>query len=447
MSASLSHVPSTRHYPGHVDHLYDETVEVLGRAGYDRLLIHSGRPRARFQDDYVPPFRAHPHFVAWLPLPRHADCLLEIRPGHRPKLWLVLPDDFWHAPPAAPEDWWAERFDIEIVQDASAWADVLKESSATALIAEPGDFPDLGGGADVNPEPVVRALDEIRTAKTDWQIDCIRQANRIAVKGHGAAREAFLAGASELEIHLAYLKAAAHEPDALPYNSIVALNEHGAVLHYQYRDRKAPAESRSFLIDAGADCFGYAADITRTWCRDGDSVFNGLIEQMDALQQRIVGRMQAGLHYVDLHLDTHRGVAEILRESGICRMSLDAMLEANVTGRFLPHGLGHFLGVQVHDVAGRIGPDGTPQPPPDQHRALRLTRELRLGNVVTVEPGLYFIPSLLDPLRESTLRDQIDWALVDALIPYGGIRIEDDVAVTRSGPVNLTREAFLEAQI
>lgn len=425
-------------YRHHVATLIENTEHLLARAGYDRLLLHSGTSHPRFQDDYHPPFRAHPHFVAWLPLPQHADCLLEIQPGSRPKLWLVVPDDFWHAPPEAPESWWADHYDIQIVADAGGWQAALEAAAATALIADPADFGTLGRHADLNPPELLGWLDEMRTVKTDWQIECMRSANRIAMRGHAAAARAFASGASELEIHLAYLKAAGHEPNTLPYNSIVGLNEHCAILHYQFREASPPDRSRSFLIDAGADCYGYAADITRTYSAD-EGLFSDLIGEMDALQQRLAGRMQAGRSYVDLHREAHRGVAEILRQSGICDMQIDAMLEAGVTSTFLPHGLGHFLGVQVHDVAGRVAPDGSPLPPSAEYPMLRLTRELESNNVVTVEPGLYFIPSLLAKLKETPISGRIDWRAIEALAPYGGIRIEDDVVVRPETPDNLTR--------
>ncbi|MGK7297324.1 MAG: Xaa-Pro dipeptidase [Candidatus Wenzhouxiangella sp. M2_3B_020] len=431
-------------YGAHVRALTDRTEALLARSGHDRLLLHSGRPRARFQDDYVPPFRAHPHFVAWLPLPGNPDCLLELRPGRRPRLWLVVPDDFWHAPPAPPESWWAGFFEIETVADAEQWQHVLETPMATALIGDPDDFTTLNEHADLNPPELIAGLDELRTVKTDWQIACIAAANRIAVAGHRAAEDAFRAGSSELGIHLAYLRAAGHDPDRLPYGSIVGLNEHAAVLHYQYRDAEAPEESRSFLIDAGADCHGYAADVTRTYAAE-DGEFAELIGEVEIMQRRLASRMQAGRSYVDLHREAHRGIGEILRGAGICDMSLDALLEAGVTSTFLPHGLGHFIGVQVHDVAGRVAPDGEPLPPPAAHPSLRLTRELEAGNVLTVEPGLYFIPSLLDELRGSPLSSHIDWKMVERLRPYGGIRIEDDVVVRTDEPDNLTRQAWAEA--
>ena len=114
----------------------------------------------------------------------------------------------------------------------------------------------------------------------------------------------------------------------------------------------------------------------------------------------------------------------------------DRAVAEGVTRAFCPHGLGHSLGLQVHDVAGLRHPDGSPAPAPEHHPALRLTRTLRPGMVVTIEPGLYFIDMLLAPLRNTKL--PINWALVDQLSPCGGIRIEDNVVVTESGFSNVT---------
>ena len=117
-----------------------------------------------------------------------------------------------------------------------------------------------------------------------------------------------------------------------------------------------------------------------------------------------------------------------------------------VTSVFLPHGIGHLLGLEVHDVAGFMrSPQGGDIPRPEGHPYLRLTRVLEEGFVVTLEPGLYFIPQLLDAARADVRRARcINWPRVEALSKFGGIRIEDDLAVTRDGCENLTRNAFLE---
>jgi Xaa-Pro dipeptidase len=437
--------PDALLYARHVDHRRAEIDAILSELGYDGLLIHSGRPEPRLFDDNHPPFRAHGPFVALVPLPFADDCLLELRPGDTPRLWFHRAQNFWEMPPAPPPDWVAESLDLSIVRSPEEWHERFRQQRALAVI---GDERALGGlldGADLNPPELMWRLDEIRTRKTAFERDCIERANHLAVVGHRAAAEAFRAGSSELDIHLAYLAALGQDQDTLPYGSIVAVNEHGAVLHYQHRDPKPPARSSSFLLDAGADWRGYAADITRTWTMDGHDEFGALVEALDHAQRRLCEQVRAGRSWVDLHREAHRAVAAILEQADIVRMAPEEQVESGLSGHFLPHGLGHFIGVQVHDVAGQLDRQGQALPPPSDYPALRLTRELEPGNVVTVEPGLYFIPMLLERLRAGEHAGCIDWEAVERLAPYGGIRIEDNVLVSESDPINFTRQAFAEA--
>ena len=113
----------------------------------------------------------------------------------------------------------------------------------------------------------------------------------------------------------------------------------------------------------------------------------------------------------------------------------DNIVEKGITRVFFPHGIGHFLGVQVHDVAGK------PTPPPEDAPFLRLTRRLEPGMVVTIEPGLYFIPSLMDPLLDGELGQYLNRELISRLRGCGGIRVEDNVVVTENGSRNLTRRS------
>jgi Xaa-Pro dipeptidase len=232
----------------------------------------------------------------------------------------------------------------------------------------------------------------------------------------------------------------------LPYSNIIALNEHGAVLHYTDRDRRPPADRRSLLIDAGAAHAGYACDITRTHAADDASEFQALVDAVDAAQQRMCAQVRAGFDYRRLHLDAHLALAGVLRDFGILRTSAEAAVASGVSSAFFPHGIGHGIGLQVHEVAGFAATDGGGTiDKPAGHPYLRLTRVLEPGMVVTIEPGLYFIDMLLAKLREDGHGDAVDWARVDAFRPFGGIRIEDDVVCTDGEPENLTRDAFAAA--
>lgn len=264
----------------------------------------------------------------------------------------------------------------------------------------------------------------------------------MAARAHRAAHNAFIAGASEYDIHMDYLRELRQTDNELPYPSIVALNRNAAVLHYQHQERTAPAQLRSFLLDAGAQFAGYAADVTRTYSAARDD-FAALVAGMHTLQQSLCSLVRPGIDYADIHLQAHRLIAALLCEAGILNVTADEAVARGLTAVFFPHGVGHLLGLQVHDVAGfTIDSEGNTKAPPAGHPYLRLTRKLEAGFVVTIEPGLYFIDALLDKARAASLAAAIDWPRVEALRACGGIRIEDNVVCTDAAPLNLTREAF-----
>lgn len=118
------------------------------------------------------------------------------------------------------------------------------------------------------------------------------------------------------------------------------------------------------------------------------------------------------------------------------------MLDTGLSAVFFPHGLGHPIGLQVHDVAGFSDEDGALIPRPAGHPFLRMTRTLEPGMVVTIEPGIYFIPTLLAKLKQRPEAKAVDWDTVERLLPYGGVRIEDEVHCTDGEPENLSRDAF-----
>ena len=432
-------------YAQHVTRQKEIHDQALAAAGLSGVAIHAGALRIRFQDDSPYPFAPNPNFLAWLPLDHHPDSWVVYASGETPRAIYVQPDDYWHLPPADPEGEWVDEFEVTVVKSAEeAQAALPPNRRDMAFIGEDETLGRELGFGQVNPPAVLLPIHYRRAYKTDYEVECLAEANRIAARAHRAAEQAFRAGASEFEIHMAYLRAAELNDPELPYSSIVALNEHGAVLHYQALDRAAPADARSFLIDAGARYRGYCSDITRTYARDAGE-FADLITAMDERQRQLADSCVPGKDFKALHLAAHRHVAELLSEFGLVKATADEAYETGLSRLFLPHGLGHLLGIQVHDVGGfQAGPDGGEIDKPEGHPFLRLTRVLEPGMVTTIEPGLYIIPAILNPIRDEPQGRKINWDKVDALAPYGGVRIEDDVLVTEDQPRNLSREAFAE---
>ncbi|MET0329442.1 MAG: Xaa-Pro dipeptidase, partial [Luteimonas sp.] len=410
-------------YADHLATLQARTATALERAGLDHLVIPSGTLHYQVFDDRDYPYAVNPQFKAWLPLTRNPGSWLIVTPGARPKLVYLQPRDYWHVVPEAPSGDWVEHFDIVVIRKPEeAQQHLPKNAARCAILGEPQSaLGQYGAYKPNNPQAVVDHLDYHRAYKTPYELAMLREATRRAVRAHAAAERAFRAGASEFGIHLAYCQAAGQDANELPYGNIVALNEHAAVLHYTELGRLAPDPVRSFLIDAGASHAGYAADITRTYATDTAGEFQSMIDAVDAAQRAMCGQVRDGVDYVRIHLDAHLALAGVLRDFGVLRISPEEAVETGVSATFFPHGIGHGIGLQVHDVAGFTASEtGGRIATPAGHPFLRLTRPLAPGMVVTIEPGVYFIDMLLEDLREGGKGDAVDWDRVEAFRPFGG---------------------------
>ena len=259
-------------YAEHLALMQRRADEALARGGFDHLLVPSGSLHYQVFDDRDYPYAVNPQFKAWLPLTRLPYSWLLYSPGQRPKVIYYQPFDYWHVVPDAPSGWWVDHFDIHIIRKPEDALALLPAATARcAILGEPQSA--LGAYVPNNPEPVIQYLEYQRSFKTAYEICLMREAQRLAVRGHRAAEAAFRQGQGEFAINMAYCAAVEQDANELPYGNIIALNEHGAVLHYMELDRQAPAASRSFLIDAGASFHGYASDITRSYAADAGSEF------------------------------------------------------------------------------------------------------------------------------------------------------------------------------
>ncbi|WP_339673626.1 Xaa-Pro dipeptidase [Dasania marina] len=440
-------VPSSlsQQYLQHIQQQFSQTCQLLSEQGYGRLLIAAGDINYHFRDDGDYPFKLNPYFASWLNLVEAAGSWLIIDcQASKPTLLHYFPEDIWHQP--APLDDALVQQAFEVVsfghpKELPQWLTSNEEKLAYIGPAQAciQDLPNCT----TNCESLLTAIDYYRAYKSDYEQACIRQANEAAVLGHRAAAEAFYRGESEYQIHMAYLQATQQLDNDQPYNSIIALNEHAAVLHYPHKSRQQPASPKSFLIDAGVSVAGYAADISRSYAYQ-PGVFADLIVAMDSLQQNLVASLAVGLSYVDVHIQAHRALAAILLEFKLVQGSVDSLLAQGVTSVFFPHGLGHYLGIQVHDRGGWLtDPQGGELKAPQAHPYLRLTRSIEANQVFTIEPGLYFIEPILQQAQQDARGAAINWDAVTALKPWGGIRIEDNILMAETGAVNLTRLAGL----
>jgi Xaa-Pro aminopeptidase len=227
----------------------------------------------------------------------------------------------------------------------------------------------------------------------------------------------------QIELEAAFYRAGA---TALAFDTIVASGPNSAILHF-------PPTGRAFergdlvLIDAGGEYRDYASDITRTYPVGGTLTpeQQELHELVRSAELATIERCTDGTEARDLHATAARVIAEGLSDFGLLRGDPDTLVESGAVSLFFPHGVGHLVGLGIRDAGGSIG-----RPERDEFPKLRIDLPVRAGFVVTVEPGIYFVPALLqDPERRRQHHDTVDWDRADRMLDFGGIRIEDDVLV------------------
>ena len=296
----------------------------------------------------------------------------------------------------------------------------------------------LGADAGAS-EELISAVVELRSVKSAAELARMDVAVATSMRMHEAARAHAAPGQTEAEVAGLIEGIAVSAGGRLSYPAIVTRNGH--VLHNHYHGNELAAGDL-LLIDAGAEePWGYAGDITRTFAVGAELTGQqrGVYDIVQRALTECTRAVRPGVAYRDVHRQAGRIIATGLKELNLMRGDVDEAVAAGAHALFMPHGLGHMIGLDVHDMEDlgedRVGYDAEIRRSPQfGTRSLRLGRRLREGFTLTVEPGIYFIPALIDRWRaEGTGAAFIDFAALDAYRDFGGIRLEDNVVVTADG--------------
>jgi Xaa-Pro aminopeptidase len=396
------------------------------------VLVGAGDPIAvPGRGDITYPFRSHSEYFYLTDLNRPGG-VLAFDPGEG---WIH------YGSPVTEEErlWTGARETSEdqfTIAELEPWL-AARRGRPIAVLGCP--LPELSGEGSVS-ERLRLELSRIRRRKDAVELARMRAAAAATRVAFAAIDDHLDVGASEFEVRVdleaAALRAGA---DAMAYDTIVASGPNSAVLHSPPTHRRFAAGDL-VLIDAGGECRGYASDVTRTYAVGGR--FTGETRDIYALvqaaQRAALARCEPGVEWRDVHVAAALTIAGGLRDLGFLRGDPESLVESGASQLLFPHGVGHLVGLGVRDAADPL-PERKDLPPPFPNLRIDLPLEPRM--VITVEPGVYFIPALLnDPDRRRIHRDEVAWDRVEEMVGLGGVRIEDDALITDAGHESLTEE-------
>jgi Xaa-Pro aminopeptidase len=415
------------------------------------LLVGNGE-RARNLPMTSVPFRQDSTFLYYTGCTAPDAALLLDEDGATLFLAEPPPDDaLWHGP-SEPREGLRDRLGVDRILAPEALPariagrpvatlavpDEARNAWLSQLVGRPLRF-----GVAYGDDDLVAAVIQARRTKSDAEIAEMRVAARHTEAAFRAVMGASRPGATERGLAAVFHGVLAAAGCTTGYHPILTVR--GEVLHNHHHDGTLRAGDL-LLLDAGAEVpSGYGVDVTRTWAVSGtpDGRQRAVLDAVLAAQTAAIGICRPGVRYRAVHDAACRVIADFLRHEGLLRCSVDEALASGAHGVFYPHGTGHHLGLDVHDLEN-FGdrpsyPPGQGRPPQFGTRYLRLDLPLEPGWVVTVEPGFYAVPAILhDPALRSALGDRVDWDRAEAWLGFGGVRIEDDVHITDGDPEVLT---------
>lgn len=410
------------------------------------VVLWSGRPSVRNFPANTYPFRANSHFLYFAGVPLvQAAIYLE---GNRLTLFMdeaSVDEALWQGPTPTRAAIAATigadaAYPLAALPDIAAEAITLPGSNGDTLADQ------LHRSNSVHPaqeHALAEAIVAVRLTHDAAAIAAIRQAIAVSIQAHQAGMQATRPGQTEAAVRAAMEAAITAQDMTCAYTSIVTV--HGEILHNQvYGHSLQPGDL--LLADVGAETpSGWASDITRTWPVSGhfSTPQRDLYDVVLAAHDAAIGAARPGVEYRDLHWLACHTLAAGLVDLGILKGSPESLVDHDAHALFFPHGIGHLLGLDVHDMEDLGDLAGYA---PGRQRSdrfglgfLRLDRPLQAGMVVTIEPGFYQVPAILQrAARQDHYQAMVNWDRLADFQEIRGVRIEDDVLITTTDHEVLT---------
>ncbi|KAJ5102889.1 hypothetical protein N7532_003418 [Penicillium argentinense] len=428
-----------------------QALQAQGEAG--AIYLEAQKTRMIEDNDEAMPFRQRRPFFYLTGCPEpDASMVYDVKAD---ELTLFIPpidpdSVIWSGLPLSPEEA-AKLYDVDRVLYTSEVNATLASIASTqggktvafAIEEQVSEGIQFKGFSQTNFNVLKKAIGDARVVKDAYEIALLRKANDISAKGHIAAIKAARTATNEREVEAAWMQTCiANGCKEQSYHPIFAGGANGATLHYVKNDeylvdQATKQRKGNLLIDAGGEYRTYCADITRVVPLAGrfPTETRQIYEIVLQMQAACIAMLKEGVRWDDVHAQAHRIAIKGLLKLGILRGSEEELFEKRVSVAFFPHGLGHYLGMDTHDTGGYPNYEDSDK----MFRYLRVRGILPAGSVITVEPGIYFCRFIIDPvLKSAELSKYIDADVLERYWDVGGVRIEDNVHITKDGHDNLT---------
>ncbi len=398
------------------------------------LLVGAGSPVPKPEiSDQVLPFIAHQEYYYLTGLAEAMGGILaydpKVGPAHG---WTSFVPEVTEA-----ERVWEGREQLpgELLAKFTPWL-AARTGRRVVLLGAPvaGAAPDNTRTAEVR-----EAYKHARRVKEQAEIELMHRCAAITAAGYQALQPFLRPGVSErqmqIELEAEYFR---HGAQKTGYDTIVGVGAQSAVFHGSPSVDRVARAGDFILVDSGAELDRYVIDVTRTYVVGKPSAFQrDLYQAVLSAQMRACEHCRPGAEWKDIHFGAAVDMVGSLVAMGVMKGRPESLVEQDAHTLFYPHGIGHMLGLGVRDASG-VEPGRVKDPRPSL-KSLRMDLILRPGYIVTIEPGLYFIPAILnDPKRREKYRDCVNWTLAESHLGLGGVRVEDNLVVTDGAPVNLT---------
>ncbi|KAL3860556.1 hypothetical protein ACJMK2_010672 [Sinanodonta woodiana] len=421
------------------------------------VILQGGEAVTRHCSDHEPLFRQESYFH-WAFGVEEPDFYgaIDVDTGRTILFPPKLPDSYavWMGKLQTEEEY-RVRYGVEEVHWALQISQIIRNKEPSLLLTLRGLNSDSGkhsreavfdgiGEFKVDNMLLHPEIAECRVFKSDLELEVLRYANRISSDAHKQVMRQIRPGMYEYQLesifyHYCYFYGGLRH---LSYTCICGSGENGAVLHYGHAgapNAKQINDGDMCLLDMGGEYYCYASDITCSYPANGKFTAKqkAIYETVLKASRAVMAAVKAGVSWVDMHLLANRVHLEELKKLGLVQGDVDEMMKVHLGAVFMPHGLGHFMGCDTHDVGGY--PEGTERIDKPGLKSLRTVRELKPRMVLTIEPGIYFIDVLLDQaLQNPELAAFLNREVIDTYRGFGGVRIEDNIVVREDGMELLT---------